>query len=49
MPNFANDLLEAMTTVPSVKVSAAGLTELMLFSTTTLEAVADKMAECVKQ
>jgi hypothetical protein len=43
------DLLEALTNVASARVSAGGVDELMLFSTATLEAVADKMAECVKE
>lgn len=43
------ELLEALTNVPSARVSAAGVDELMLFSTSTLEAVADKMDECVKE
>lgn len=41
-------LLDALAIVPSVQVSAEGVTELMLFETHTVEAVAEKMRDCVK-
>ncbi|RYG99417.1 MAG: hypothetical protein EON57_11740 [Alphaproteobacteria bacterium] len=42
-------LLDALAIVPSVQVSAQGVTELMLFETSAVEAVAEKMRDCVKK
>lgn len=41
------DLLEAMSNVPTVTVKASGIDQILLFETTPIEAVADLMGKCI--
>lgn len=43
------DVLESLTNVATVKVSAQGVDQLLLFQTNTMEAVADEMRECTSK